>query len=76
MGCRTSTPHLSDMQRAVLAALDGSGDDCSSRDIAAASGLKAQQVSCQLTALRKKGLINSPARCRYEITADGKKALS
>jgi predicted transcriptional regulator len=37
--------------------------------------LDPKQISCQLTALKKKGFVTSPVRCKYEITKNGKLAL-
>ena len=67
---------LSDDQRKVLETLAKSPDACGSKDIAAASGLEAKQVSCQITALKKKGFVDSPVRCKYGITKEGKKAIA
>ncbi len=67
---------LSDNQRQVLEALAKSAEPCGSKDIAAATTLEAKQVSCQITALKKKGFVDSPVRCKYEITEDGKSALN
>lgn len=71
-----STTKLSDSQQAILKAMDGMDSACGSKDLVAATGLEAKQVSCQLTALKKKGLIESPARCKYCITAEGKNVLA
>jgi hypothetical protein len=71
--CRTTS--LSDSQRKILVTMAGNGGTYSSKDLAAASGMEAKQVSCQLAALKKKGFISSPVRCKYEITPQGKKAL-
>ncbi|MDO5674308.1 MAG: transcriptional repressor [bacterium] len=71
-----STTKLSDSQQAILKAMDGMDGACGSKDLVAATGLEAKQVSCQLTALKKKGLIESPARCKYCITAEGKNVLA
>lgn len=65
---------LNTRQRKVLQALD-SGGGVSAKDIAAAVKLESAQVSCQLTALKKKGLVASPARCQYELTAAGRELL-
>jgi len=65
---------LNERQRKVLLALNGRSCACS-RDIAAVSALEPAQVSCQLTALKKRGLVASPARCQYELTAAGKELL-
>lgn len=77
MGCKKcGTNDLSDAQRQVLEALAQSKDPCGSKDIAAAAGMESKKVSCQVTALKKKGFVDSPARCKYEITKEGKKALA
>ncbi|MBM9536776.1 transcriptional repressor [Desulfobulbus alkaliphilus] len=77
MGCRKSTTStLGDQQRQVLEALAQTATPCGSKDIAAATGLESKQISCQITALKKKGYVESPARCRYEITEQGKQILS
>ena len=67
---------LSDKQREVLEALAKSTEPCGSKDIAGATGLEPKQISCQVTALKKKGYVASPVRCKYEITLEGKEALS
>ena len=78
MACKTKScksGSLSDRQREVLEALSKCKDACGSKDIAAATSLEAKQISCQITALKKKGYVASPARCKYEITEEGKNAL-
>lgn len=67
---------LSDEQKQVLEAMKNCDGPCASKDIAAATGLEAKQVSCRITALKKKGFVESPVRCKYEITSDGVTALS
>lgn len=66
---------LSDTQRQVLEALAHSKEACGSKELAAATGLESKQVSCQITALKNKGYVSSPARCKYAITEQGKTAL-
>jgi Fe2+ or Zn2+ uptake regulation protein len=66
---------LSDRQREVLEVLGKSEDVCANKDIAAVTSLDPKQISCQLTALKKKGFVTSPVRCKYEITENGKLAL-
>jgi len=75
MGCK-SCGTLSDKARQVLEAMADCKEACASKDIAAATGLEPKQVSCQITALKKKGYVESPARCKYEISEEGKKALA
>lgn len=76
MGCKScGTTALSDNQRQVLEALAQSSEACGSKELAAATGLEAKQISCQITALKNKGYVSSPARCKYEITEQGKNML-
>ena len=76
MGCgKCTAENLTEPQRRLLEALAGRQEACGSKELAAASGLDAKEVSSQLTDLKKKGLIASPARCRYKITPEGKKAI-
>ncbi|MCL1980583.1 MAG: transcriptional repressor [Proteobacteria bacterium] len=70
-----SVPKLSDTQRQVLHALANSSESCGSKELAAATGLESKQISCQLTALKNKGYVASPARCKYAITDQGKEVL-
>ncbi len=67
---------LSDKQKEVLEALANTSEACGSKDIAAITTLEAKQISCQITALKKKGYVDSPVRCKYQITEEGKSALS
>jgi len=77
MGCKKCGPaELNDKQRKVLEAFAKSKDACGSKDIAAATGLESKQVGCQITALKKKGFVESPVRCKYSITKEGKKVLA
>ena len=78
MACKSKcgTKELSGKQREVLEALAQCKDACGSKDIAAATSLDPKQVSCQITALKKKGFVESPVRCKYSITGDGKTAIS
>lgn len=76
MGCKScGTTALSDNQRQVLEALAQSSEACGSKELAAATGLEAKQISCQITALKNKGYVSSPARCKYVITEQGKNML-
>lgn len=76
MACKKCTTGLSDKQRQVLGALVKFNEMCGTKDIAAETTLEAKQVSCQITALKKKGYVDSPVRCKYEITDSGKTALA
>ena len=77
-GCSCSKPKetaLSDEQKQILGALEKCATPCAGKDIAAATGIDAKAVSCKVTALKNKGLIDSPERCKYAITAEGRSAL-
>ena len=76
MGCTTcENTALNEQQRQVLEALATSPEACGSKEIAAATGLESKQISCQITALKNKGYVASPVRCKYEITEQGKSML-
>lgn len=76
MGCATcGNTALNDTQLRVLDALAKSQEPCGSKELAAATGLEAKQISCQITALKNKGYVASPVRCKYSITDEGKNAL-
>ncbi len=75
MGCGCKKGVLSDEQKQVLEVMAKCSGPCGSKDIAAATGLETKQVSCRITALKKKGYVESPVRCKYEITGDGRTAL-
>lgn len=76
MGCKNkSCDTLNEKQRKVLEALAAADAPCGSKDIAATTSLEAKQISCQITALKNKGFVTSPVRCKYTITEDGKAAL-
>lgn len=62
--------------RTVLEALAQCDAPCGSKDIAEATGLDKKVVSKEITALKKKGLVDSPVRCKYGITEAGKTSLS
>jgi Fe2+ or Zn2+ uptake regulation protein len=70
-----TTPKLSECQCKILAVLKKCTSSCTGKDIAARTSLASTQVSCQLTALKKKGLVISPARCQYKITQAGKNLI-
>lgn len=73
--CGCGSKPLTDEQIQVLEAMANSSEPCGSKDIAAATGLESKAVSCRITALKKKGLVESPVRCKYTITDDGRSAL-
>lgn len=70
------TTELNDTRQAILHALKDMDSACGSKEIAAATGLEGKQVGAELAALKKQGLVESPARCKYSITEAGRKAAA
>lgn len=76
MGCKCSCKsEISDEQKKILSTMAGMETACGSKDIAAAAGIDGKTVGTHLKTLKTKGYIGSPARCKYEITSDGKAAI-
>ncbi len=73
MACKNN--ELTEKQKVVLAAFAQQTEPVGTKVIAAASNLESKVVSCQLKALKNKGLVESPVRCKYAITATGKTSL-
>ena len=74
-GCACSAVKLTDDQKNVLAAMEKCGGPCTSKDIAAATGRDAKSIGKDITDLKKQGLVDSPVRCKYGITENGRNAL-
>ncbi len=75
MGCGCGNSDLTDEQKKLLNALANNSEPCGSKDIAAATGLELKQVSSRISDLKKKGYVDSPIRCKYAITDEGKSVL-
>lgn len=71
-----ATVELSETRKAILHALKDMDSACGTREIAAATGLDGKRVGAELNALKKQGLVESPARCRYSITEAGRTAAA
>jgi len=67
---------VTEEQRTILEALSRAGEPWGTKDIAATSGLESKLIASRLTPLKKKGLVESPVRCKYSITPAGKALLS
>lgn len=74
-GCGCATKEAGSESQKVLQALVKSAAPCGAKDIAEVTGLDKKVVSNQITALKKQGLVDSPVRCKYGITAEGKASL-
>lgn len=75
-GCGCAKKDLSDEQKTVLQAMADCDGPCAAKDVAAATGLDAKIVSSKITDLKKKGYVDSPVRCKYGITAEGRAAMN
>lgn len=76
MACKCkSNEGMTEEQKKILAAMAEINGPCACKDIAEKTGLESKSISCRLKSLKTKGYIDSPARCKYEITVEGKKAL-
>jgi Fur family transcriptional regulator, peroxide stress response regulator len=75
MGCGCKKESITDEQKQVLEAMAKCDGPCASKDIALATGLETKAVSSRITTLKKKGYVDSPVRCKYEITSAGKTAI-
>ncbi|MDH5299138.1 MAG: hypothetical protein OEV91_08980 [Desulfobulbaceae bacterium] len=74
-GCGVAT-ELTGEQKQILAAMATRTEPCGCKEIAEASGMESKAVSCKLTALKNQGYVESPARCKYAITAAGRAAAT
>lgn len=76
MGCGCVKKMLTDEQKKVLQAMADCDGPCAAKEIAAATGLDAKAVSCKIADLKKNGYVDSPERCKYGITAEGRTAVN
>ncbi len=68
--------NVSDVDRKVMTALADSDAPMANKQISTATGLDSKEISAAVKGLKKLGFVDSPARCKYGITANGKAALS
>jgi predicted transcriptional regulator len=73
--CASTVKETDNESKKVLEALAKCAGPCGSKDIAEATGLDKKVISNQIAALKKQGLVDSPVRCKYGITAEGKASL-
>lgn len=74
-GCGSKSTGLTEEQKKVLEAFKNLDKPAGAKDIAEATGLDKKVVSNTVSGLKKKGLLDSPVRCKYGITGDGINAL-
>ncbi len=63
-------------EKKILAALAKADKPCGSKDIVEATGLEKEVISAEIGKLKKQGLVDSPVRCKYGITADGRASIN
>lgn len=74
-GCGSMSKGPEDTSKKILETLAKCDAPCGSKEIVEATGLDKKVVSDQIAALKKNGLVDSPVRCKYGITAAGKASL-
>jgi Mn-dependent DtxR family transcriptional regulator len=60
-------------EKKVLKALKEINGPATNKQIATAAGLEGKAVTATVKALKEAGHVDSPARCKYGLTASGKK---
>jgi len=73
MACKSKA--LDSDSKMVLKALSDSKEPLGSKDIAEKTGLDSKTVSSKITSMKKLGLVESPARCKYSATDQGKNTV-
>lgn len=72
---QTKSQTLTDEQKQILEAMANIQAPCGAKEIAEATGIDAKAVSSRITDMKKQGLVDSPVRCKYGITAEGRSAI-
>ena len=63
---------LTEEQEKILKAMAKMDGPVASKDISEATGIPSKSLSCRIRSLKNKGLLDSPARCKYELTEAGR----
>ncbi len=71
-GVKMSESELNDTQKTVLKVLSELGKPAGNKEIAEKAGLDGKEVTKAIKALKAKGLVDSPVRCKYAPTDSGK----
>ena len=66
-----STTAIDEVQKKVLQTLTGFDTPAGNKELAQAAGLEGKEVTKALKGLKSKGLVESPARCKYAVTPAG-----
>ena len=59
----------------ILEAIAKIDKPCGTKEVAEATGIDKKVVTKEITALKKKGLLDSPVRCKHGITDEGRALL-
>lgn len=73
--CKVESGAAADKGKTILQALAKCGGPCGTKELVEATGLDKKVVSDEIAALKKKGLVDSPVRCKYGITEAGKASV-
>lgn len=74
-GCSSKQAGGKGESKKILEALAKAEKPCGNKDLVEATGLDKKVVSDEIAALKKQGLVDSPVRCKYGITSEGRAAL-
>jgi len=66
---------LNHNQKKILQTLDNLGKPAGGKDISAASGFDEKMIAKELAKLKTQGFIESPVRCKYCVSSEGKKHI-
>ncbi len=66
---------LTPEQEKILKAVAEMDGPVATKDISEATGIPSKSLSCRIRSLKTKGLLDSPARCKYEITEEGRQLV-
>jgi len=75
-GCGCNTEKIEGEAKQILEALAKAEKPYGSKDIVEVTNIDKKVISKQVAALKKKGFVNNPVRCKYGITENGRKAIS
>ena len=75
MACKRKAG-LSEEAKKILAALAQDDQPRANKELAQVTGLDSKKVSSTMCGLKKKGLVESPVRCKYIISDAGKAELN
>jgi Mn-dependent DtxR family transcriptional regulator len=74
-GCGSNVKGTAGESKLILEALAKCDSPCGTKDVALATGLDKEVVSKQIAELKKKGLVDSPVRCKIGITPAGRASI-